>query len=286
MNWIRMATRMKSDPKVGRIAMECGVPMSHAVGLVCCTLMEFPEHARDGDIAHVADVILEEWAGWRGEPGRFSAVFRTQFCDATGLVASWDKHNGAAIREADAARERAATWRETKKSPPRTGNVRRTEPVPNGVRTAYETHTVRHTYGVPNGVRTPLRDGTGRDGDTTSPLRAEVVSDRPAALAELTALPFTTPEHANAAAGYARAHQFPDAFRATLTAVATGMHGPPVSWEVIGRALVEMQGAGARFTPNALRAFAAKLTDAPKPEPSWDSLLVPLPQPEPLRDVA
>jgi hypothetical protein len=113
MNWIRIATRIKSDPKVGRIAMDCGVPMAHAVGLVVSALMEFPEHARTGDISHVADVVLEEWAGWRGEPGRFASVFKAQFCDDTGLVRSWEKHNGAAIRkmDADLARKRARVAR-------------------------------------------------------------------------------------------------------------------------------------------------------------------------------
>lgn len=110
MNWIRIATKMKSDPRMGAIAAACKVRVPEAVGLVCCVLMEFPDHARDGDVGAVDDVVVEQWAGWNGKVGTFGAAFRQFLCDESGVVRAWEKHNGAALRrlEADLERKRRA----------------------------------------------------------------------------------------------------------------------------------------------------------------------------------
>lgn len=279
MNWIRIAVKMKTDPKVGAIAAACGVPMAHAVGMVCCALMEFPDHARDGDVAGVPDVVLEQWAGWLGKGGVFASVFRAQMCDDTGAVAAWDRHNGAAIREADATKERAKQWRAERQAAKR---ERVPNGAPNGSRTAYDTRTERVANGVANGKRTPLRDGTGRDEELTTPLRA-VVSSGGAAQDGTPPLSFVTESHHHAFVGYWRAHQYPAALVATLEAMANGMQGPAVAWDTIGAALVEMQGAGARFSPATLRAFVRRLQDTPAGKPlTWDDLMVPTE----VRDVA
>ena len=111
MNWIRIATKMKSDPRMGAIAAACKVRVPEAVGLVCCVLMEFPDHARDGDVAAVDDIVLEQWAGWNGKTGAFGAAFRHHLCDETGTVRAWEKHNGAALRKADSDIERKRAMR-------------------------------------------------------------------------------------------------------------------------------------------------------------------------------
>jgi hypothetical protein len=110
MNWIRIATKMKSDPRMGAIAAACKVRVPEAVGLVCCVLMEFPDHVRDGDVASVDDVVIEQWAGWNGKVGTFGAAFRRVLCDEVGVVRAWEKHNGAALRrlESDLERKRRA----------------------------------------------------------------------------------------------------------------------------------------------------------------------------------
>lgn len=112
MNWIRIATKMKSDPRMGAIAAACKVRIPEAVGLVCCVLMEFPDHARDGDMGSVDDVVVEQWAGWNGKMGTFGAAFRRFLCDESGVVRAWEKHNGAALRKAetDIERKRAARY--------------------------------------------------------------------------------------------------------------------------------------------------------------------------------
>ena len=111
MNWIRIAVKMKTDPRLGAIATACKVRIPEAVGLVCCTLMEFPDHARDGDVAHVDDVVLEQWAGWGGKVGVFGGAFRRFLCDETGTVRAWEKHNGAALRKAETDIERKRSMR-------------------------------------------------------------------------------------------------------------------------------------------------------------------------------
>lgn len=128
MNWIRIATKMKSDPRMGAIAAACKVRVPEAVGLVCCVLMEFPDHARDGDVGAVDDVVVEQWAGWNGKMGTFGAAFRQFLCDESGVVRAWEKHNGAALRKAESDIERKRAMRhgaETARAE-RAPNVRQT----------------------------------------------------------------------------------------------------------------------------------------------------------------
>lgn len=158
MNWIRIAVKIKNDPRIGALAAACRIRVEHAVGLVTCALTEFPDHARDGDVSTVPDVVLEQWALWGGKVGVFAAAFRAHLCDGAGVVRAWERHNGAAIREADLARDRAKRWREERKT--------------NDERTAYEHRTERRTNGEANALRTHLRDGTGRDVTNNTDLQA------------------------------------------------------------------------------------------------------------------
>lgn len=54
-------------------------------------------------------------------------------------------------------------------------------------------------------------------------------------------------------------------FDAGLKAIASGMHGPAYPWPTIGQALVEMDAAAAKPTPEVIRAFCRKLAALPKP---------------------
>lgn len=144
MNWIRIAVAIGDDPDIHELADALNVRVAEAVGLVVGTLVRFPEHAPDGNLAHLRDSLIERWAGWEGDRGRFAAELRRIFL-TDGVWSSWEKHNGAAMREAEASRERARKWR--------------TERLENDARTAYAT---------PNGTpdRTPLRTD-GRTNQTT-----------------------------------------------------------------------------------------------------------------------
>lgn len=114
---------------------------------------------------------------------------------------------------------------------------------------------------------------------TTTASAASVASRRGAAreVVALAAspLPFTDPTHHAAADTYRRAHQYPAAFVASLEAMANGMQGPATPWPVLGAALVEMQSAGARFSPATLRAFVRRLQETPTKALTWDDLLTP-----------
>ncbi len=261
MNWIRIATGIMRDPTLVALSEALGVNVPCTTGHVVGVLTSLPEGAKTGDLSAVSDRTLEQWAMWKGKRGKFAAAFRTHLCDTQGVVRSWEKHNGAAIRRAGESAERAKTWREERKT-----NAKRTR-----------------SDRVANAQRTSLRDETRRNEELTTPLRA-VVSSGGAAPDTLLALSFADPSHQRAADGYQRAHPYPAAMVATLEAMTNGMQGPAVAWPVIGAALVEMQGAGARFSPATLRAFVRRLQETPAGKPlTWDDLMTPA---EGVRDVA
>ena len=111
MNWIRVAVAIGDDPDIHRLAEALECPVSQAVGLVVLTLVRFPEHAPDGNLAQIPATLVERWAGWDGERGVFDTALRDHFCNADGVWEAWEKHNGAAMRDAAAARKRAQEYR-------------------------------------------------------------------------------------------------------------------------------------------------------------------------------
>jgi hypothetical protein len=111
MNWIRIAVAIGDDPDIHDLADALNVPVSQAVGLVVCTLAKFPEHAPDGNLAQLRASLVERWAGWDGERGRFDAELRRIFLK-DGVWTSWEKHNGRALQKLERDRERLRTRRE------------------------------------------------------------------------------------------------------------------------------------------------------------------------------
>ena len=124
MNWIRIAVGIMNDPSIHAVADASGVSVPTTTGHVVGLLTYLPEHARNGDVSGVSDATLERWAMWAGKRGRFAAAFRRYLCDAQGVVRSWEKHNGAMLREYDRQREKQKKYRdEMKKNRERTQNV-------------------------------------------------------------------------------------------------------------------------------------------------------------------
>ncbi|MCC7054002.1 MAG: hypothetical protein IT355_12130 [Gemmatimonadaceae bacterium] len=112
MNWIRVATTIKNDPSVHAIAAECcRGDIAKAVGHVVAVLAECSTHARTGDLRAVQSLTLEEWAVWRGKSGALDKAIRSHLC-TDGVLRSWDKYNGAPIRENEAHRARMKARRE------------------------------------------------------------------------------------------------------------------------------------------------------------------------------
>ena len=108
MEWIRISCRIGHDPKTVTLARRCGVTVPAAVGHVVMLLSQLPAHAADGDLASVPSEVVEHWAGWQGQTGAWDAAFRALFCDETGVVAAWERLNGAPLRELQQDRERKA----------------------------------------------------------------------------------------------------------------------------------------------------------------------------------
>jgi hypothetical protein len=149
MNWIRIDTGMLADPSIGEIAEALDARCSQVAGCVLGVLLQLPKHARDGDVSKIPNVTLESWADWGGARGAFAQAFRAHLCTPDGVVRSWDKYNGAAMRENEQARERMRKFREAKKH--QREQVR--EQQPNG------SPNVRVTFSE----RAPLRYDTRRD---------------------------------------------------------------------------------------------------------------------------
>lgn len=168
MNWIRIAVGIGDDPRIHAIADMLGVRIPEAVGLVVMLLAKFPEHAPDGSLAEVPDASVERWGGWAGDRGAFAKAVRFTFLDEAGVWLAWEKHNGAALREAIAARQRMRDHRTKKatafaeRSANGTENVRRTvrQDDPNGSPDGSPDGTPNVTRDVRGNVRTYETDVT------------------------------------------------------------------------------------------------------------------------------
>lgn len=124
MNWIRIAVGILNDPSIHMVADASGVSVPTTTGHVVGLLTYLPEHCRDGDVSGVSDATLERWAMWTGRRGKFAEAFRRYLCNEQGVVRSWDKHNGAMLREYDRQREKQKKYREEqRKNRDRTTNV-------------------------------------------------------------------------------------------------------------------------------------------------------------------
>ena len=140
MNWIRIDVGIMDDPSVGALAGALGVSVPLTTGHLVGVLRKLPTHAKDGDLSRIPASTIELWAMWAGKKGKFAAAFRAHLCTAQEVVRGWEKHNGAAIREAQRSADRAKEWREERR---RTARERRSPPVPNAVRTVLRNETRR-----------------------------------------------------------------------------------------------------------------------------------------------
>jgi len=272
MNWIRIVVGIKADPRVHSIAEDCCKnDIGKAVGHVVNVLVELPAHARDGILAGVSALTLEEWALWRGKPGMFSAAFRAHLCDGD-RVRGWDKHNGSVIREKDADRERKAASKRSGGIPPessRNSNGRPPEKTRDGTgRDVTTTNSLKKAAaafcvdtslpaaanvspdGSPRAAAAPPRANRGRS--LTAPLLATVDAVDGPLMARLAT------DAAAIYAGLRRSHRDPDAFDAMLRAAVEPITGGVTyRWDEASAAIVQLRGSGREITSQILRGWMA-----------------------------
>lgn len=224
MRWIRIATTIGTDPSVGALADTLKIRVPEAVGLLALVFTQLPEHSRDGCLASVADSTIERWAMWHGKRNAFAQAFRANLCDDKGFVRSWEKHNGSAIREADAARERMKQAR-----------VRRTF----GEQSGEQSQPVRRTFPT---------DGTGRSSSSSSTPHFSRFDDDAACAAY---------------AAFRRAHGDPDAFDSALAGIAEPITGNGFGWKVLGKALADMSANNATWNVELARGYCRRIVNPP-----------------------
>lgn len=260
MNWIRTAVTMKGDPSVHAIAAECckgDIPK--AIGHLQCLFSELPAHARDGDLSGVSPLTLEQWALWTGKRGAFDRAVRSHLC-TTQVLRSWDKHNGAAIRDNDAARERMKARREAgREAKQQQQQQLDREPTPkrsaNG--SANGSANVRGTF---------PSDGTGRDDTEEEEEGAPAPSSSAGHSAE-----FADDATRSAYQRARRSARNPETFDDVLSSLASGLGAPrgkPLTWHQIGTAILQILGnpTPPPLTANVIAGYATKVpVDAARP---------------------
>ena len=130
MPWIKIATAITTDAKVHHVAQRCKVRDAEAVGLIVGVLTTLPQLAPDGNLADVGDATVERVAMWEGKRGVFAEAFRAVWC-ADGVVSSWERWNGAAVREAAKRAKRAKEWRDENAERTHSECIQNTEQTPN-----------------------------------------------------------------------------------------------------------------------------------------------------------
>jgi hypothetical protein len=286
MNWIRIATKMKGDPRIGAIATLCKIRVHEAVGLVCCALMEFPDHAHNGDISAVPDVIVEQWALWSGRPGVFAEAFRAQLCDEAGVVRAWDRHNGAALRKAksDIERKRAhVNAKNGERSAPnrraentRAARGRRAEAAesPSDFRAVSEVDETRRKETTASAAAAAVVSAASaaRPDDANAENDAPWADLRGALLAR-----FADPVHRDAVSGYLRSSAFPPQVAGHIAAAIDRDGADP---QHVGAALADMRVNGVSvFHAATFAGYVHRAKAGPRPkaadgtEPTWDAVI-------------
>lgn len=74
---------------MGALSSTLGVRLAEAAGLFDNTLCGLGRHQPDGDLTHVSDITLEQWAIWEGKRGRWATAFRKHCVDDDGAVRGW-----------------------------------------------------------------------------------------------------------------------------------------------------------------------------------------------------
>lgn len=117
LTWMRVARNITKDKDTHRGAEIAGVDVHKYAGHLLDLWNEMFDQAEDGNLAIIPDSAIEQYANWRGKKGAFAKAVRATLChdehhEQPMVMRSWDRFNGAAIREARADMKRKKEGRE------------------------------------------------------------------------------------------------------------------------------------------------------------------------------
>lgn len=240
--WIRVNARLADDAEVRAFARRllpdapAWLAVEAGVGLLVTLWGRVIDEQEDGNISQRDDDVLEEWAKWRGEAGRFATMFREAFAP-DGRIKLWQEYQGSLIarREKDRERKRQSVGRV-----PDASVAAQPTSIPRAI--PQEGHAEFQRSSDRNG------DGDG-NGESSSPPPARRAFDPIATL--LAEIPVKSRP----------------AWEAAIRAAEQGMQGPVMTREQIESACLEFVGnGGCADTPN-LRHFRGYLGRAARGEP-------------------
>lgn len=117
MTWIRVETNIGDTVEIGRLRSVLGLSRHQAIGMIVDLFGSFAEHQVRGDLREVLDTLIEDWARWQGEPGRFAQAFRQIFAPG-GVCELWQEQQDTLIRRQEADRERKRRQRRRERGEP------------------------------------------------------------------------------------------------------------------------------------------------------------------------
>ena len=106
MTWIRVDTKLPSEPVIGKLCEVLKLKVPEAVGIFVCVQLGLGEHQKDGSIDSVSDTTIEDWARWKGRAGQLAAAIR-EHCvereggmkDAPGVMTGWWRNIGPLTKQ-------------------------------------------------------------------------------------------------------------------------------------------------------------------------------------------
>ncbi len=218
--WIRIDASIGTDPRTWDLADSCGVSAESAVGHLVMLYGAMAEHCKDGSLVNVSVLLLERWAGWHGEAGRFASAF-AQLYVTSGQVTAWLAQQGKLLERAERERER---WHRRNSA----------ETLPKLRGDSVETPAVR------NGTE---RNGTIKEEEEAPSPVIDLPTDYTTDLSELLDRVGRTP---NASA---------TAWRHEIAAAIEGMHGKPVTPAVLGQSIRDFNASGAEISLRLFRGY-------------------------------
>lgn len=113
LGWIGISTSALDTKETAALAQVLECSPHEALGLIVALTGRLAEHQPDGRIADVDDGLVEQWAQWRADRGRFARAVRAVLTGPDGTLAGWRESAGKLLarREAEAKRKRKARVR-------------------------------------------------------------------------------------------------------------------------------------------------------------------------------